>query len=198
MNQKLLWRCLIATTFIAASVLVIFTNTAPTNAQSWNLVWSDEFNGNSVNTNDWNFDTGGSGNGNNELEYYTSGGANTSVANGILTITAKQGSSGFNCWNGTCQYTSARINTSGKHSWTYGKFEARILIPTGQGTWPAFWMLGQNIGSVGWPLAKSTTWNMLTRMARIRARFIGTVAPVTFLMDAHPGVWILANGTRMM
>ena len=138
MTQKLLWRCLVATTFIAAATLVFFANPAPTAAQSWNLVWSDEFNGSSVNTNDWNFETG-CGQPNNELECYQAGGANTSVANGMLTITAN------------CCYTSARINTSGKHSWTYGKFEARILIPTGQGTWPAFWMLGQDINTVGWP-----------------------------------------------
>ena len=129
---------------LSTSILVlasVFSTSQPANAQSYNLVWSDEFNGSSVNTSNWNFETG-CNQPNNELECYQSGGANTSVANGILTITAK--------FSGGV-YTSARMNTSGKYSWTYGKFEARIKIPTGQGTWPAFWMLGQNIGSVGWP-----------------------------------------------
>src|SRR5205823_908279 len=58
---------------------------------------------------------------------------------------------GQNCWNGPCQYTSARMNTAGRFTQTYGRFEARIQIPRGQGMWPAFWMLGDNIGSVGWP-----------------------------------------------
>jgi len=122
----------------------------PAQAQSWNLVWSDEFNGTSVNTANWTFETGGSGWGNNELEYYTNG-ANASVGGGVLTITARAGSGGFSCWYGTCQYTSTRMNTSGKKSWTYGKIETRAAMPVGQGMWPAFWMLGQNIGSVGWP-----------------------------------------------
>ena len=61
------------------------------------------------------------------------------------------GASAYSCWYGTCQYTSARLNTSGKFSQQYGRFEARIQIPEGQGVWPAFWMLGDNIGSAGWP-----------------------------------------------
>src|SRR5690349_9562719 len=73
-------------------------------AQTWNLVWSDEFNGSSVNTANWTFETGGGGWGNQELENYTNG-ANASVANGILTITARKTTTG-SCWYGTCQYTS--------------------------------------------------------------------------------------------
>jgi beta-glucanase (GH16 family) len=67
-------------------------------------------------------------------------------------ITAsKQGASQLGCWYGTCQYTSARLVSRGKFETAYGRFEARIQIPRGQGIWPAFWMLGNNIGNVGWP-----------------------------------------------
>lgn len=122
----------------------------PAQAQSWNLVWSDEFNGTSVNTSNWTFETGGGGWGNNELEYYTNG-QNASVSGGVLTIQARKESGGFSCWYGTCQYTSTRMITKGKREFTYGRIEARMSLPQGQGTWPAFWMLGSNISSVSWP-----------------------------------------------
>jgi beta-glucanase (GH16 family) len=121
----------------------------------WTLTWSDEFNGangSGVDTSNWTFDTGGSGWGNNELEYYTNGSANAVIENGSLVITATtEGASNYSCWYGSCQYTSARLNTAGKFSQQYGRFEARIQIPEGQGVWPAFWLLGNNIGSAGWP-----------------------------------------------
>jgi beta-glucanase (GH16 family) len=121
----------------------------------WQLTWSDEFNapdGSAVDPTKWGFDTGGSGWGNQELEYYTSGTANAVIENGALVITATPvGASSYSCWNGPCQYTSARLNTSGKFSQQYGRFEARIRIPEGQGVWPAFWLLGENIGTAGWP-----------------------------------------------
>jgi beta-glucanase (GH16 family) len=105
-----------------------------------------------VDASKWRYDTGGSGWGNNELEYYTSGTENAVVEDGNLVITATQaGASQYSCWYGPCQYTSARLNTSGLFSQQYGYFEARIQIPGGQGVWPAFWMLGDDIGSAGWP-----------------------------------------------
>jgi beta-glucanase (GH16 family) len=120
------------------------------------ITWQDEFNGGAgapIDGSKWNFDTGGSGFGNNELEYYTNSTRNVSTdGQGHLAITArKENPSNFQCWYGTCQYTSGRILTSGKFTQKYGKFEASIKIPKGQGMWPAFWMLGDNIGSVGWP-----------------------------------------------
>jgi len=123
--------------------------TGGTNPQ-WNIVWSDEFNGTSINTNNWTFEIGSDcpdncGWGNNELEYYTSRTNNAYVSGGLLHIVAQQESyAGYN-------YTSARMKTQGKQSWVYGRMEARIQIPRGQGIWPAFWMLGTNIDSVGWP-----------------------------------------------
>jgi len=112
-------------------------------SQNWQLVWQDEFD-NSIGP-DWVFETGnGSGGwGNNELEYYRR--ENATIENGQLVITAKRESfGGFN-------YTSTRMKTQGRKSWTYGKIEARIKMPAFSGAWPAFWMLGDNIGTVGWP-----------------------------------------------
>jgi hypothetical protein len=109
-------------------------------------LWSDEFNTNGApDSSKWGYDLGAGGWGNNESEYYTNRPDNIIVQNGVLKIITKkedyQGSS----------YTSARILTKGKFSFKYGKVEFRAKFPTGGGTWPAVWMLGNNIDSVGWP-----------------------------------------------
>ncbi len=113
---------------------------------NWNIVWSDEFNGTSVNTNIWTYEMGNNaGWGNNELEYYTSSTENSYVSNGFLHIVALQQSvDGYH-------YTSARMKTQGLYSAEYGRFEFRASLPSGAGFWPALWMLGTNISSVGWP-----------------------------------------------
>jgi beta-glucanase (GH16 family) len=122
---------------------------------SWILTWSDEFNGPNGSAPDptkWNNDVGGGGWGNKELEYYTDGTANVVVQDGNLVITATPaGASQYMCWYGPCQYTSARLNTAGNFSQQYGRFEARLQVPFGQGLWPAFWLLGDDVGTVGWP-----------------------------------------------
>jgi len=116
-------------------------------AQTWNMVWHDEFNDTVINAQNWTFDTGtkGDGWGNNELEYYTSRLQNARIKNGNLQIIAKKEDFA------TRQYTSARLKTLGLQSWTYGKIEARIKLPFRQGLWPAFWMLGDNIDYAGFP-----------------------------------------------
>jgi beta-glucanase (GH16 family) len=116
----------------------------------WKLTWSDEFAGPAgpIDAAKWSFDTGtGSGGwGNNELEYYTNRTDNVTLdGNGNLQIIARKES-----YLGS-SYTSGRINTAGKFTQAYGRFEARIQIAQGKGIWPAFWTLGDNIGSVGWP-----------------------------------------------
>jgi beta-glucanase (GH16 family) len=119
----------------------------------WQLAWSDEFtqaDGSSPDSTKWGFDIGGGGYGNNELESYTSRTNNVRIQGGQLVIEAKQEN-----FTGTDNiprnYTSARMLTRGKWSWTYGRMEARIKIPRGQGIWPAFWMLGANISTTPWP-----------------------------------------------
>jgi beta-glucanase (GH16 family) len=117
------------------------------------LTWSDEFNGKNgspVDESKWTEETGGKGWGNNELEYYTPGTQNAHQEHGSLIIEARQeayaGAEGL-----SRNYTSARLKTAGKFSQTYGRFEARIKLPHGQGIWPAFWMLVDDIGNAGWP-----------------------------------------------
>src|ERR1039457_2249753 len=122
---------------------------------AWQLVWSDEFaqaDGSSPDPTKWGFDIGnGSGGwGNNQLEYDTSRTNNARIVGGQLVIEAAQESYGGK------SYTSARMLTKGNASWAYGRMEARIKIPRGQGIWPAFWMLGTNIDSVGWPTCGET------------------------------------------
>ena len=117
----------------------------------WQLAWSDDFtqaDGSSPDPTKWGFDIGNGDNGwgNQQLEYDTSRTNNVRIQGGNLVIEADQES------YGSFNYTSARMNTKGKWSWTYGRIEARIKIPRGQGIWPAFWMLGANIDAgVGWP-----------------------------------------------
>ena len=121
-------------------------------SSQWKLSWSDEFNGKNGSAPDpakWSFDVGGK-NPNNELESYTSRPANVQQKNGDLVIMARK--ENFTGTDGVArQYTSARIRTKGLFSQTYGRFEARIKLPLGKGIWPAFWMLGDNVDSVGWP-----------------------------------------------
>ncbi|MGJ0386747.1 ricin-type beta-trefoil lectin domain protein [Paenarthrobacter nicotinovorans] len=120
------------------------------------LVWSDEFNGPAGTAPDsakWVHDTGGSGWGNGELQYYTASTRNAAAdGQGNLAITARrENPAGYQCHYGACQYTSARLLTAGKFSRTQGRFESRLKLPKGQGMWPAFWMLGDNVFTDGWP-----------------------------------------------
>lgn len=112
---------------------------------NWELFWSDEFDGNTLDQTNWTYEFGASGWGNNEWQFYTSNPSNSIVANGSLSIIAQEQQ--FNGAN----YTSARIITKDKFEVQYGKVEARIKLPMGQGIWPAFWMLGANISEVSWP-----------------------------------------------
>lgn len=148
---RLIVRCGI---FLLASVFAkAQAASTPPSSSRWNLVWSDEFNGPEGSAPDptkWVLETGGGGWGNNELEYYTARPQNASLHDGNLVIKALQekytGPDGV-----TRDYSSARLKTQGKYAQDYGRFEARIKIPRGQGIWPAFWMLGNDIEKAGWP-----------------------------------------------
>ncbi len=111
------------------------------------LVWSDEFNEDGLpNTSKWRYDVGGHGWGNSELQYYTSSRSeNARVENGSLIIEAHKES-----WSGS-DYTSTRLLS--RAEWTYGRFEARAILPSGRGTWPAIWMLPDLNQYGGWPRA---------------------------------------------
>lgn len=118
----------------------------------WKLLWSDEFNGvngSAPDTAKWAFETGGD-QGNNELETYTNRSVNAEQRDGNLIITARKedltGADGI-----LRHYTSARIVTKGLLSQAYGRFEASVRLPFGKGIWPAFWLLGDDVSSVGWP-----------------------------------------------
>ncbi|WP_394840717.1 glycoside hydrolase family 16 protein [Pendulispora brunnea] len=118
-------------------------------------VFSDDFDGpagSGVDTSKWTLETGDNSGNNHERQYYTSGTHNAALdGNGNLVITARKDNPGnYQCWYGTCQYTSARMNTASTFTQQYGHFETRMKIPGGQGIWPAFWLLGNDIGS-GWP-----------------------------------------------
>jgi len=105
-----------------------------------------------VDASKWHHDVGGDGYGNQELEYYTDENKNAEQRGGNLVITAtREGAGSHSCWYGACQFTSARLLTSGKFSAAYGRVEARMKNPAGKGVWPAFWMLGDNINDVHWP-----------------------------------------------
>jgi beta-glucanase (GH16 family) len=119
---------------------------------SYTLVWSDEFNtpdGTTPDPQKWNYDLGGNGWGNHELEYYTNHPQNAQIKFGNLVITAQK--ERVTDGEGTRDYTSARIKTQSLFAQAYGRFESRIKIPKGEGMWPAFWMLGEDISTVGWP-----------------------------------------------
>ena len=135
--------------------------TSPNPPAERQLVWSDEFDGPAgslVDNAKWRYDLGDGcqgnncGWGNNEKEYYTSDATNISVnGQGQLAITARQAPAGLTCYYGACRYTSAKITTRGLALASPGRVEARIKLPSGQGLWPAFWMLGNTFPTTPWP-----------------------------------------------
>ncbi len=135
---------------VLAGFLICFGSVAARSQTNWTLVWADEFtqaNGTAPDATKWAYDigTGRGGWGNNEQQYYTARTNNVRIENNQLVIEAK-----LEKYLGS-DYTSARLKTQGKASWTYGRMEARMKLPRGQGIWPAFWMMGTNITSVNWP-----------------------------------------------
>ena len=113
--------------------------------EGYTLVWSDEFESPTLDPLNWQCETGGNGWGNQEKQYYTDG-DNIRIEDGCLVIEARKQTVGNNA------YTSGRITSKGLYEFTYGYVEARISLPSGAGTWPAFWMLGANNSTARWPL----------------------------------------------
>ncbi len=162
MHDLLTGRFRIQTISAALSVLVILLvlagcahrqRSSMAALSGWTLTWSDEFNqpdGSAPDPAKWKIETGGDGWGNKELEYYTARSDNLHFQNGCLEMIAlKEHYTGHD--GVTRDYTSARLNTLGRFEQAYGRFEARIRIPVGQGIWPAFWLLGNVIERIGWP-----------------------------------------------
>lgn len=129
----------------------IFSQTPGKSSANWKLVWSDEFNYNGLpDSAKWSYDTGGSGWGNNELQYYTQGDTNNAaVHNGLLNVTARKN------LKENKKYTSARLVTNKGDplaiGWTYGKIEVSAKLPAGRGLWPAIWMLPTDWKYGAWP-----------------------------------------------
>lgn len=125
--------------FISSSVVVVVH-------VALNLIWSDEFNVDGApDVSKWNLQTWDPGYVNDELQSYTTRAKNIKVEDGLLKITALREDYGKG------KFTSGRIESNGKFEFTYGTIVIKAKVPTGVGTWPAVWMLGSNIGSVGWP-----------------------------------------------
>ena len=116
---------------------------SPSTYDGYSLTWSDEFSGTEINDDNWGYDIGGSGWGNNELQYHTN--RNAYLKEGLLVIRAQQ-----EAYRGK-NYTSSRLKTQGKQNFKYGRIDVRARLPEGAGIWPALWMLGKNITDVGWP-----------------------------------------------
>ena len=143
--------------FLLPPIVLLSISVIPAQIYGRKLAFRDEFTGPAGSTMDptkWSSEIGGNGWGNQELEYYTNTTDNAYLdGEGSLVIKAIKLNPPLTltCWYGPCQYTSARLITKGKFDLKYGRFEARIKIPRGQGVWPAFWMLGTNIDTVSWP-----------------------------------------------
>lgn len=154
LSRTLLAIVICSTLICAAQKTTIPQRPTRPDGPGWKLVWSDEFNGTDGTSPDatwWTYDIGGNGWGNNELESYTNRTTNVQQKGGYLVITAQQENNYMGTDGITRNYTSARIKTQGLYNVTYGRVEARIKVPKGQGMWPAFWMLGNDIATNGWP-----------------------------------------------
>ena len=126
-----------------AGLMVLASGTV---AVAQTLIWSDEFNGTEIDNSKWTYDVGGHGFGNGELQFYSTRHDNVRVENGNLVIQANR-----EVYEGK-EFTSARLKTHGRMAFTYGTIEARIKVPDlADGLWPAFWLLGDNIGQTAWP-----------------------------------------------
>jgi beta-glucanase (GH16 family) len=138
------WRMCAAFAALLVSLSAAFAADPP---PGWELVWSDEFNGTTLDLSQWEIEVNARGGGNNELQYYVTN--NIRVRDGFLTLEARK--ERYTGREGTRDYTSARIRTRGKGDWRYGRVEVRAKLPRGRGLWPAIWMLPTDERYGGWP-----------------------------------------------
>ena len=130
-------------------------NDPPATSSEWEQVWADEFDGDELDLSKWNILQWRPGWVNNEQQAYTDRDTNVFLQDGNLVIQGliepNYSGTDYNGNQYTSNYTSGRINTDDKFSWTYGRFDIRAKLPGGRGSWPAIWMLGESISSIGWP-----------------------------------------------
>ncbi len=151
-----------------------------TEHHNWKLVWRDEFDGAEIDQTHWRIVEGFVGASNGELEVYTGRPENIRLENGQLVIEARQES-----YQGH-GYTAGRLTTAGLLAWTYGRFEARIKLPYGQGLWPAFWLLGADFEEKGWPACGEI--DIMEHIGRTPATVRGTIHGPDYCGD--DGYWI--------
>ena len=186
---------------LAAIFAQLFANglayaSTPHQAKS-KLIWDDEFNGRAgslPDQNRWRAYVGGDGWGNSQLEYDTNNKNAYLNGHGQLVLEARKGNPAhYQCWYGSCQYTSARINTKINAQFTYGRFEARIKMPAGEGIWPAFWLLGGNIATgTRWPECGEI--DAMENIGREPAIVHGTVHGPGYAFKGIGKPYILAHG----
>ncbi len=179
-NQILLFACIISLSFLAGckNVEEVGGCNFLTSIDDYELVWSDEFDGNSIDESKWSYDLGDGcdispdlcGWGNNELEYYTDRTENSFIDDGKLVIEAKKE---FPFYLGQHEYTSARMVTKNKGDWKYGRIDVRAKMPIGQGLWPAIWMLPTDNVYGGWP--KSGEIDIMEYLGNEPSKVFGTI-----------------------
>lgn len=156
--------------------------------QPWQLVWHDEFDGVEIDRTRWCLETRYTGASNAEMEIYTDRPENLRLENGMLVIEARQELlQGY-------RYTSGRLSTRGLHAWTYGRFEARLKLPFGQGLWPAFWMLGDDVAKTGWPDCGEI--DIMEAIGKAPAMVRGTIHGPGYFRDDSIGLDYFLNGQR--
>ncbi|MFL5694618.1 MAG: glycoside hydrolase family 16 protein [Ktedonobacteraceae bacterium] len=181
----------IATPAQTSTIMTTATSTQQTSP--WKLTWSDEFDGAAGTPPDpskWSLQIGRDG-GNGQMDYDTNDLAYQD-GQGNMIIEARKGNpKGFQCWYGPCQYTSAFLTTKGHFNFTYGRLEARIKLPYGQGIWPSFWMDGSNCDTVGWPACGEV--DIMENIGREPATIYGTVHGPKY--STYYGTYKLPQGT---
>ncbi len=147
---------------------------------TWQLAWSDEFDGPAgarANPENWTYETGGWGWGNDERQYYTDSTDNAALdGEGNLVITAREvdpATTDLECWYGPCEVTSARLITEQKQEFEYGRIESRVQLPEGSGIWPAVWSLGTDFREVGWP--QTGEIDIMEYVGRLPNEIFGTI-----------------------
>ena len=148
--------------------------------EAWEMAWSDEFDGPAgapANPENWTYETGGWGWGNDELQYYTDSTDNAALDGaGNLVVTAREidpATTDLECWYGPCTHTSARLITEQKQEFEYGRIESRVQVPEGSGIWPAVWSLGNDFREVGWP--QTGEIDVMEFVGRLPDEIFGTI-----------------------